>query len=144
MSRLHALLQASGTAGLLLLVGCPQQVLPASSPAAAGAPAGPPTVVFRSETGAPAMRISDSALLIESTWPQPEPSDWQVVELITPTGDVFERTKVPVGADGQSISRVPLRGSYIEDYSMTGTWTVRIYRNAASVPVYQDTFVIQP
>jgi hypothetical protein len=127
-------------AALLLAAAC-QPGKPA--PAAAGAPAGAPDLTVRAESGAPVLRLDEGALLFTASWPDPASGDRQTLELVTPDGHVYQRLEAPLGRDGTASARVPVRGTGIEDYRMTGTWRLRAYRNVAATPAAELAFAIE-
>ncbi|MEW5852534.1 MAG: hypothetical protein AB2A00_27355 [Myxococcota bacterium] len=138
-------------AGALLAAACQQEVGPPETqaptgeapPPAAGAPAGRPEITVRGESGEANLHVGDSAAILQTRWPKPEPGDRQNLELFTPDGNLYLRNTSPVPADGVVSQRLPLRGSHIEDYSMTGTWRVRVYRNSATVPAAETSFEVK-
>jgi hypothetical protein len=67
-------------------------------------------------------------------------------ELTAPSGALYQYTDVPFAGNAHGVrvwSTLPIAGTWVEQYSMTGTWTVRVYLDDANDPVSTSTFLLQ-
>jgi hypothetical protein len=131
----------------LVLGACQPSLAPPAAPLhpAAGAPHGAPEIHVRAEESfVDVLHVTGLAALIEARWPDAEPGDWQVLEVLDPGSNVYLHQKQVLAQDGTATARIPLRGSYIDDYRMTGQWHARVYRNSARVPAAETSFMLLP
>ena len=67
-------------------------------------------------------------------------------EILAPSGILYQTTDVPFVVT-QHAARVwnslPVAGTWVEQYSMSGTWQVQVYLDDASDPAASTTFVLQ-
>ncbi len=127
----------------MLVAGCGNQVAPGGKVIAhAGTPAGAPNVELHTRAGTPYVRVQDADFSLKTTWNKPAKDDFQMVEVLTPDGHLYLRKELPVGADGVVDLQVLVAGTYIQDFSMTGTWTARFFRNVADAPAQEFSFQI--
>ncbi len=68
-------------------------------------------------------------------------------EITSPGGTVFQRTEVPFSTGTSTHYRVwtsmPVAGTWIQQFSMTGTWSVRVFLDAEQVSRATQTFLLQ-
>ena len=80
---------------------------------------------------------------INVSHPKQQETDFVTVEVLNPKGVVFRDEKLPLGEDGAATLRLQVRGTLIEDYSMSGVWTVAARFNYASQPYLVIPFEIE-
>lgn len=114
-------------------------------PGVAAALSGPPGVQVSvvAEEGRPDLHLDGSAAIITALWPDAAAGDTQLMEILDPEGHLFLKERTPLDASGKARFRLPLRGSYVEDYNMTGLWQVRLSRNSALSPEHVSSFRVE-
>jgi hypothetical protein len=68
-------------------------------------------------------------------------------EVSAPSGAIYQVTNVAFTVSGTSGYRVwssmPVAGTFIEQYSMSGTWKVKVFLDNGSTPTTTAAFVLQ-
>lgn len=68
-------------------------------------------------------------------------------EVLSPDGAVYQRTQVSFSSGTSTQYRVwssmPVAGTWIQQFAMTGAWSVRVFLDAESVSRAAQTFVLQ-
>ena len=67
-------------------------------------------------------------------------------EISSPGGAIFQVTDVPYAASHQGArvwTSLPIAGTWIAQYAITGSWEVRVFLDDASEPAGTATFVLQ-
>jgi hypothetical protein len=130
----------------LIAFGCTEadvMPIPAELPVAEAAPL-PPVFVIGDGSSAASFALVDVSFSIVTQWPGAEPGEEQTLEFVGPHGEIFRKVSDPLDSSGMATVEFHVRGTAIEDYSMTGIWTIRAYRNGAELPAGSTTFTIQP
>jgi hypothetical protein len=69
-----------------------------------------------------------------------------VFEISSPSG-IYQRTEVPFSTGTATKYRVwssmPVAGTWIEQYAMTGAWTVKVFMDAETAPRATQTITLQ-
>ena len=130
----------------LTLMSCQHSAVTpgAEPPSGAGTPNGAPEVEIIPQEDQAVTRLDHHSAVIKATWKNADPADTQTLELFAPDGTLFQRFTGPVGEGGTAAARLLIRGTYVDEYHMVGTWTAKVYRNAATVPAQTTTFEILP
>ena len=90
-----------------------------------------------------AQRLRDVIVVVH--WQMLVGSHAQRLELIAPDGSVYQTFRTAVeNATGQATveTHVPVAGSWITDYSLYGTWQVRVYLDENAAPETWESFVL--
>lgn len=70
-----------------------------------------------------------------------------IYEISSPDGSVYQRTEVPFSTGTATTYRVwtsmPVAGTWIQMFAMTGTWTVRVFLDSETVSRASQTFSLQ-
>ena len=90
------------------------------------------------------VRAADTAAVVVPRWTRATTGDTQRVDLVAPNGKVYESMRVPLNSSGEADVRLALRGSFIEEYRLTGTWTARFFVCGGTAPVLEKTFEVLP
>ncbi|MEW5852081.1 MAG: hypothetical protein AB2A00_25055 [Myxococcota bacterium] len=127
---------------LLLLAGCPQQ--PGRERATASLPTEMPEARIRvkSNSGDGQVAVVDPFVTIETTWSNVNPGDEQYTEVFTPAGRCFLKSTVAIGRGGVTQVHLPIQGTSIDTYLMTGIWKAVVYRNSAPTPSAKEFFEV--
>ena len=80
----------------------------------------------------------------------PVPADYQQVArfvVTSPNGATFQTTQVPFSTGTSTRYRVwssmPVAGTWIEQFQIKGTWTLKVYLSDEDAPRAQQTFLLQ-
>ena len=74
----------------------------------------------------------------------------QRLEIVTPDGSLYRRLSEPFRhvitreTGTKVITLLPVGGTWITEYSLLGTWEVRVYMDNARTPVLTQSFVLTP
>jgi hypothetical protein len=74
----------------------------------------------------------------------------QRLEIFVPDGSLYQRLSAPFRhvttreTGTKVITLLPVGGTWITEYSLLGTWEVRVYMDNARTPVLTQSFVLTP
>ena len=74
----------------------------------------------------------------------------QRLDIIAPDGSLYQRRRAPFKhvisreTGTRVITLLPVGGTWITEYSLVGTWEVRLYLDNARTPVLTQSFVLTP
>lgn len=122
--------------GVMVLVACER---PAQEPVET-----PKALEVLPAGGAEAVTFATTHVDFRVTHPKLQDTDFVTVEVLNPKGRVFYKTKAVLSPEGAATVRLPVRGGYIEDRNMTGTWSVMAYFNYAPEPFLSTPFEVDP
>lgn len=134
-------------AGLFAAAACQNAtvdpLLPSNHPQVAGWSGPPPDIQVLSEDSQQ-LTVHVPALVLLTRWPGLQDPSLQVLTVTNPRGQVYQTFRSPI-APGQDVEvRVPIQGTYVEDRNWSGTWTVQVYLNSATLPAGTASFELLP
>ncbi|MBI5494839.1 MAG: hypothetical protein HY904_07400 [Deltaproteobacteria bacterium] len=109
-----------------------------------GSPQGPAVVHVSDADQDGPITTESAAASVDINYPAQGPGDSLVVEVLTPRGKVYLTDRYPLPPSGTVSIRIPVLGTVIQNYRMTGTWTVRAYYNHEQAPSVFQQFDVLP